>query len=177
LAALSQSDPDGPTSPWDESDGFQLSGRRRLALPVLLDDQTVVAEITYGPQGLEVSVEGSAPAKDAVVVADGDVVYVLRKGRQTKVALRDLSLNEAGDHDTSGIVRVPMHGKVLHILVEPGAQVVRGQHLAIIEAMKMEHTLVAPTDGTVADISAAADAQVAEGAMLMRVVPTEESHE
>jgi 3-methylcrotonyl-CoA carboxylase alpha subunit len=177
LAALSQSDSDGPTSPWDESDGFQLSGRRRLALPVLLDDQTVVAEITYGPQGLEVSVEGSAPAKDAVVVADGDVVYVLRKGRQTKVALRDLSLNEAGDHDTSGIVRAPMHGKVLHILVEPGAQVVRGQRLAIIEAMKMEHTLVAPTDGTVADISAAADAQVAEGAMLMRVVPTEESRE
>ena len=51
-----------------------------------------------------------------------------------------------------------------HILVEPGTQVVRGQRLAIIEAMKMEHTLAAPTDGTVADISAAADAQVAEGA-------------
>ena len=177
LAVLSQSDPDQPTSPWDESDGFQLSGRRRLALPVLVDDQTMVAEVTYDPQGLKVSVEGSAPAKDAVVVANGDVIYVLRNGRQTKVALRDLALNEAGDHDTSGIVRAPMHGKVLHILVEPGTQVVRGQRLAIIEAMKMEHTLVAPTDGTVADISAAADAQVAEGAMLMRVVPTEESRE
>ena len=177
LAVLSQSDPDQPTSPWDESDGFQLSGRRRLALPVLVDDQTMVAEVTYDPQGLKVSVGGSAPAKDAVVVANGDVIYVLRNGRQTKVALRDLALNEAGDHDTSGIVRAPMHGKVLHILVEPGTQVVRGQRLAIIEAMKMEHTLVAPTDGTVADISAAADAQVAEGAMLMRVVPTEESRE
>ena len=37
------------------------------------------------------------------------------------------------------------------------------QRLAIIEAMKMEHTLVAPTDGTIADISVAGDAQVAEG--------------
>jgi 3-methylcrotonyl-CoA carboxylase alpha subunit len=144
-------------------------------LPVLVDDQAAVAEVTYNPQGLKVSVEGSAPAKDARVVADGDVVYVLRNGRQTKVALRDLSLNEAGDHDTSGIVRAPMHGKVLHILVEPGAQVARGQRLAIIEAMKMEHTLVAPTDGTVADISVAVDAQVAEGATLMRVVPSQEA--
>jgi 3-methylcrotonyl-CoA carboxylase alpha subunit len=177
LAALSQSEPEQRASPWDESDAFQLSGERRLALPVLVDDQAAVAEVTYDPQGLKVWVESSAPAKDATVVAEGDVVYVLRNGRQTKVALRDLALNEAGDHDTSGIVRAPMHGKVLHILVEPGAQVARGQRLAIIEAMKMEHTLVAPTDGTVADISVAADAQVAEGATLMRVIPSQEARE
>jgi len=177
LAALSQSDPDQPASPWDASDAFQLSGRRHLALPVLVDDQAAVAEVAYDPRGLKVLVEGSPPAKDATVVADGDAVYVLRHGRQTKVALRDLVLNEAGDHDVSGIVRAPMHGKVLHILVEPGAQVIRGQRLAIIEAMKMEHTLVAPTDGTVTDLSVAADAQVAEGAPLMRVVPSQETRE
>jgi biotin carboxyl carrier protein len=39
--------------------------------------------------------------------------------------------------------------------------------------MKMEHTLVAPTDGTVIDLSVAADVQVAEGAPLMRVVPSQ----
>ena len=37
----------------------------------------------------------------------------------------------------------------------------------------MEHTLVAPTDGTIADISVAGDAQVAEGAIVMRIVPTQ----
>ena len=119
----------------------------------------------------------SFPTRRSSDLTDGDVIYVLRNGRQTKVALRDLALNEAGDHDTSGIVRAPMHGKVLHILVETGAPVVRGQRLAIIEAMKMEHTLVAPTDGTIADISVAADAQVAEGATLMRVVPSQDSRE
>ena len=46
-----------------------------------------------------------------------------------------------------------MHGKVLAILVEQGASVARGQRLAIIEAMKMEHTLHAPIDGTVAEIA------------------------
>ena len=51
LAALSQSDPDQPASPWDESDGFQLSGRRRLALPVLVDDQSSGSRSSLRPAG------------------------------------------------------------------------------------------------------------------------------
>ena len=125
------------------------------------------------PQGREVSVSNNGPAQDAMVVADGDAVYVLRNGRQTKVTLRDLALNEAGDQHGSGVVRAPMHGKLLNILVKAGAPVTRGQRLAIIEAMKMEHTLVAPTDGIVADISVRGDAQVAEGATVMRIVPAQ----
>jgi 3-methylcrotonyl-CoA carboxylase alpha subunit len=68
-----------------------------------------------------------------------------------------------------------MHGKVLSILVEKGAKVVRGQRLAIIEAMKMEHTLTAPIDGVVADIAATANAQVPEGARLMLIEPAAET--
>jgi 3-methylcrotonyl-CoA carboxylase alpha subunit len=64
-----------------------------------------------------------------------------------------------------------MHGKVLSILVEQGARVTRGQRLAIIEAMKMEHTLTAPIDGTVSELTVAADAQVAEGAKVMVIEP------
>ena len=71
----------------------------------------------------------------------------------------------------SGLVRAPMHGKVLAVLVEQGARVARGQRLAIIEAMKMEHTLVAPLDGVVAEIAVAPDAQVAEGAKVMLIEP------
>jgi 3-methylcrotonyl-CoA carboxylase alpha subunit len=56
-------------------------------------------------------------------------------------------------------------------LVEQGARVTRGQRLAIIEAMKMEHTLTAPIDGTVSELTVAADAQVAEGAKVMVIEP------
>jgi 3-methylcrotonyl-CoA carboxylase alpha subunit len=65
-----------------------------------------------------------------------------------------------------------MHGKVLSLLVEHGARVARGQRVAVIEAMKMEHTLVAPIDGTVAEIAVAQDAQVAEGGKVMIIVAT-----
>ena len=160
-------------SPWDVADGFQLSGARRLALPVIADGEAVVVEVEYGVDGVRVSVEGEAPASDAAVIAAPEAIYVLRNGRQTKVTLRDLALDQAGDAGSGGVVRAPMHGKVLAILVEPGAQVARGQRVAIIEAMKMEHTLTAPIDGTVGEIAVAKDAQVAEGARILVVAPAD----
>ncbi len=162
-------DPDAPPSPWDSDDGFQLSGERRLAVPVVAEGKNLVAQVRHGGQGFSVTVDGVAVAFDAHVYVRDGTAYVLRRGRQTKVSLRDLALDEAGDAEHSGVVRAPMHGKVLAILVEQGAAVRRGQRLAIIEAMKMEHTLTAPIDGTVAEVAVEKDAQVAEGGKIMAI--------
>jgi 3-methylcrotonyl-CoA carboxylase alpha subunit len=162
---------DAPVSPWEAVDAFQLSGTRRLALPLVANGETIAAEIVYGASGPMVTVGGAEPAADAVAFSAADVVYVLRQGRQTKVALRDLTLDEARDQEKNGLVRAPMHGKVLGLLVEQGTRVARGQRLAVIEAMKMEHTLTAPIDGIIAEIAAAAGAQVAEGAKVMVIEP------
>ena len=159
--------PDAPASPWDSGDAFQLAGTRILKLPVLAEGESVVAQIAYSSRGPQVTVGGVVPAADATAVASGDAVYVLCRGRQTKVSLRDLALDEAGDEGTGGLVRAPMHGKVLALLVAQGDRVTRGQRLAIIEAMKMEHTLHAPIAGMVAEIAVARDAQVVEGAKVM----------
>jgi 3-methylcrotonyl-CoA carboxylase alpha subunit len=164
-------EPDAPVSPWDAADAFQLAGVRGLALPILADGESVTALVAYAAGVPASSVEGTAPAADAVAIATPEAVYVLRHGRQTKVTLRDLSLDEAGDRGGGGLVRAPMHGKVLALLVETGAKVTRGQRLAIIEAMKMEHTLVAALDGTVTEIAVVKDAQVAEGAKVMVITP------
>ena len=164
-------------SPWDEHDAFQLSGERTLQVPVLVEGEEMIAEVTYSPRGQTISIDGTAPTRDGFVISDQEAVYVLRHGRQTKVALRDLTLDEAGDQDKSGLVRAPMHGKVLGILVEMGARVSRGQRVAIIEAMKMEHTLLAPFDGIVADIAVGQDAQIAEGAKIMRIEPAHPAKE
>ncbi len=71
--------------------------------------------------------------------------------------------------DASGIIRAPMHGKVRDLLVEAGARVVKGQPIAIIEAMKMEHTLAAPFEGVVVEIAVARDAQIAQGGKIMAI--------
>jgi 3-methylcrotonyl-CoA carboxylase alpha subunit len=171
IAATIAHEPEVPVSAWDSADAFQLSGARKLSIPILADGVAAVAQVAYGPSGAAVTVDGAAPASDAVAVEAADSVYVLHRGRQTKVALRDLALDEAGDQGAGGLVRAPMHGKVLSILVEEGAPVTRGQRLAIIEAMKMEHTLVASIDGTVAEIAVVPEAQVAEGAKVMLIKP------
>ncbi len=54
-------------------------------------------------------------------------------------------------------------------MVEAGTKVAKGEPLLILEAMKMEHTLSAPYDGTVAEVHCAAGDQVLEGIELIRL--------
>jgi 3-methylcrotonyl-CoA carboxylase alpha subunit len=173
-AATSPSpDPDQPPSPWDALDGFQLTGARKTLLALTADGEAVTAEVSFSPRGFTVSVGGESPASDATAVETPEGIFVLRHGRQVKVTRRDFAAAEAHG-DAGGLVRAPMHGKVLAVFVDDGARVVRGQRLAIIEAMKMEHTLAAPLDGTVTGLSVAANSQVAEGAKLMLIRPEDD---
>ena len=62
-----------------------------------------------------------------------------------------------------------MPGKIVALLVAAGDKVAKGQPLLTLEAMKMEHTLTAPFDGVVSDLSVAAGDQVSEGVALARL--------
>jgi 3-methylcrotonyl-CoA carboxylase alpha subunit len=158
-------------SPWAARDGFQLGGRRRLTVPILLDGASAEATATYGQDGLRVAIDGAVPAADAAVFEAGDEAYVLRGGRQTRVRLADFSAIAGAAAAGDGLIKAPMHGRVLQVFVAPGEEVVGGQRLAIIEAMKMEHTLHAPFAGVVREIAVAAGAQVGEGGPIMLIEP------
>ena len=71
----------------------------------------------------------------------------------------------AGD----GAILAPMPGKVTSVEVTAGDKVSKGQRLLTLEAMKMEHGLVAPFDGVVAELNAVAGAQVQVDAVLARI--------
>ena len=68
-----------------------------------------------------------------------------------------------------GQLTAPMPGKVIAFLAEPGQAVRQGQPLAVMEAMKMEHTISAPRDGTVEALLYAVGDQVLEGEALLRL--------
>ena len=165
--------PDAPASPWDATDGFQLSGPRAVTLPLVVDGEPIEAQISYhakyGTGDPTVAVDGVAAALDATAIEAADVVYVLRQGRQTVVRRADLGSGDLDHRGGDGQITAPMHGKVLALLVGNGEHVDKGQRLAIIEAMKMEHALTAPRSGRVAGIAVAAGSQVAEGAKLMTI--------
>jgi 3-methylcrotonyl-CoA carboxylase alpha subunit len=163
--------PDSVSSPWAVRDGFQLGGVRVVTLPIVVDGESETATVTYGNWGMSVAVGGVPAAGDARVFEAAGEAYVLRGGRQTRVQLKDFSVATAGEGTGDGVIKAPMHGKVLEILAQPGDRVTAGQRLAVIEAMKMEHTLRAPFDGQVTQVAVDAGAQVVEGAQIMVLEP------
>ena len=75
--------------------------------------------------------------------------------------------NRAAD---TGRLTAPMPGKVISFAVKAGDKVSKGQALAVMEAMKMEHTIAAPGDGVVAELMYGPGDQVAEGAELLKLM-------
>jgi 3-methylcrotonyl-CoA carboxylase alpha subunit len=162
-------------SPWSVNDAFQLHGpTRRVARPVLVDGETVRAVIEWEGIARRVDLDGAAvePARDVHLRFEhpggaGGRLYALRGGRQVLVALADAAEIDAEQGEGSGLVTSPMHGKVLAVLVAAGQTVEKGQKLAIVEAMKMEHAVTAAREGVIGAIAVEAGQQVGEGARLM----------
>ncbi|MGR3466407.1 MAG: acetyl/propionyl/methylcrotonyl-CoA carboxylase subunit alpha [Shimia sp.] len=101
----------------------------------------------------------------APVVSGGQVTTFLA-GPQV-FAVAD-PLDRASRAAASDVIEAPMPGLVRAVLVAPGAEVAEGDRLAVLEAMKMEHTLRAPRAGLVAEVPVAEGAQVEAGALLIR---------
>ena len=102
----------------------------------------------------------------------GNKAYVLRQARQTLVSFADPSKGGDEHGAADGRIKAPMHGKVVALMVAVGDAVVRGQRLAAVEAMKMEHGLAAPCDGRVAAVHATLGQQVAEGSVMIEIEST-----
>jgi len=85
-------------------------------------------------------------------------------GRGLKAAVK------GGDQD---VIEAPMPGLVKQVTAKPGQEVREGDRLAVLEAMKMEHSLLAARDGTVEEVLVVEGAQVAAGAALIRLASGE----
>jgi 3-methylcrotonyl-CoA carboxylase alpha subunit len=101
------------------------------------------------------------------VYAVGESVAVFTP--DASALLREVDvLAHAGDGAAEGgRITAPMPGRVVAFLAQPGQRVKRGEPLAVMEAMKMEHTLSAPADGIVTALRYAVGEQVAEGEALL----------
>jgi 3-methylcrotonyl-CoA carboxylase alpha subunit len=183
--------PDGTgwTDPWARRDGWRAFGpsERSFALRYHGDAHTVQL-VRGGAGGLHVVVQGRSAALhfertargalDLVVGPQRVLAWVYRHGQvhhvftpqgATEITALDLLAHAGAAHAEGGRLTAPMPGKVVSFAVRPGDVVAKGQALAVLEAMKMEHTIAAPADGTVAELLFAPGDQVAEGAELLRL--------
>ncbi len=104
---------------------------------------------------------------------DAGAVVVFSRGTAHRFALEARGSGHHSAHD--GDIIAPMPGKVIAVDVAEGDRVTAGQRLMVLEAMKMEHALTAPFDGTVTALSAREGAQVQVEAVLAVVEPVEAS--
>ncbi len=100
---------------------------------------------------------------------DDERVVVFHEGQVFDFALT--ARGTVGAAAGNGEIIAPMPGKVTSIDITHGETVALGQRLLTLEAMKMEHGMVAPFDGVVAELLATAGAQVNEGTLLIRIEP------
>ncbi len=163
--------PLAPFDPWRVANSFELVGSRRIGLDVAVDGVPMRVHLIEGANVDPVTErEGGGDGDEITLHEANGGVYAFAGGRQAFVQFVDpFAKAEAGAGEGDAAVRAPMNGRLVKVAVEEGETVEAGQRLAVVEAMKMEHALVAPHAGVVRDLTAALGDQVETGEAIMRV--------
>jgi 3-methylcrotonyl-CoA carboxylase alpha subunit len=160
----------GWCDPFALRDAFHLSGPRTVGVRVEVDGEARDIQVAWRA-GRAVPLEGAEAGESAGIVSwAGDAVYALEGGRAVKVALVDQLARVAEEAEGAAAIKAPMHGKVIAVDVAAGDTVAKGDRLAVVEAMKMEHAVVAPRDGTVETVFVSEGGQVDQGAPMVSLV-------
>jgi 3-methylcrotonyl-CoA carboxylase alpha subunit len=152
-----------------EPQAAQLTCRHDGTLQLVVGDASGV--LTWARVGEAIDVQFAGQRQLVQVYQHGDVAHVFAPAGATQIVVID-ALAHAGDsHREAGRLTAPMPGKVVSFAVKAGDKVRKGQALAVMEAMKMEHTIAAPVDGVVVELLYAPGDQVNEGAELLTLSP------
>ncbi len=198
-ALLAEQVAEQPGDPFGRRDGWQGWGESHRRFEVECAGQPASARLTYrsgeapllrveaggavlaeGPLGFGRGggAEGEGEAIDlsfagertrATVHARGEARHVFMPRGAAQLTVIDRLAHAGEAQAEGGRLTAPMPGKVVSFAVRAGDRVAKGQALAVMEAMKMEHTIAAPADGTVEELLYAPGDQVTEGAELLRL--------
>ena len=176
------------TDPFSRRDGWQTHGVTQRPFEFDFHGEPAKATLTYGHDGaLQLTVgDVSGPlvfSKNAhgidlqfagqrltaTVYTQGEVDHVFTARGATQITAIDLLAHAGESHAEGGRLTAPMPGKILSFSVKAGDTVKKGQPLAVMEAMKMEHTIAAPADGVVEELMYAPGDQVTEGSELLKI--------
>lgn len=169
-------------NPWDKLVGFSLNNARHYKLPFVDENLTLTSfcavndlftlELNGTHYQVSASIDGetiSATINGVKYIAN----YLINDNEITLIQLgRSYYFNLANKHyiaaknDDEGSLTAPLNGTVVKCMVEPNTLVAKGDPVIIIEAMKMEYVLKAPTDGEITQFYYQAGDLVSHGALL-----------
>jgi 3-methylcrotonyl-CoA carboxylase alpha subunit len=175
--------------PWSRRDGWRLFGAAQRRFELEVDGErhqvllarhhqgslalTVQGRVlplalrSTGTERHELHLEGRRVVVTTYKV--GEQVAVFGAHGSALVTEVDVIAHAGQGQSEAGRLTAPMPGKLVAFLAQPGDAITKGQPLAVMEAMKMEHTITAPRDGVVAELLFAIGDQVGDGAELLRL--------
>jgi 3-methylcrotonyl-CoA carboxylase alpha subunit len=181
-----------PADPWTSTHGWRMNGtyQRQLSFSdeysATLDTKHYDVRLAYHPHGWVLDLDGAAhplalvskqggeyairldgAALRGTVRRDGELLHVFSGGLHHTLHYNDPMLHAGEVEAAGGRLTAPMPGKVVAVIAKDGQTVKKGEPLVIMEAMKMEHTIAAPSDGLVEEILYQVGDQVADGAPLL----------
>ncbi len=163
-----------PTTSWKFDSGetrVAAHGRGRYTL-LTRDGEMPVNLISRNITELRAEIAGEM--QHARIIEAAGCLHVFRGGRHVALRLRrtEDALQVAGATE-QGSLLTPLPGTVVAVHVANGQTVTRGAALVTVEAMKMEHTLTAPSGGVVSRIAFGVGERVSAGAVLVELVQAE----
>jgi acetyl/propionyl-CoA carboxylase alpha subunit len=156
---------DAATSgPW--TDGWRLNGPR-------------VVRLRHGDEERSVALAPDR-SEEVAAVATGDAIHVDVEGQSLELHRAPAPTVEeavrhaaAGSGDGTAALVAPMPGRVIAVRAAEGAAVTAHQPIVVIEAMKMEHAVVAPVDGVLRSVAVTEGQQVQRGDLLAEVAQSD----
>ena len=184
-------DAEAPADPFARRDGWRSHGAMQRRFDFEFRGEAVQARLVRGRDGaLQLAAPADAELQSVAwtalddgaidlqlgdrrerlnIYAKGPEAHVFSRLGATQIIAIDPLAHAADTPSEGGRLTAPMPGKVVSFAVKAGDAVTRGQALAVMEAMKMEHTIAAPADGVVEELLYAPGDQVTEGAELLRI--------
>ncbi|MFN3960332.1 MAG: acetyl/propionyl/methylcrotonyl-CoA carboxylase subunit alpha [Parvularculaceae bacterium] len=169
--------------------GWHSRGGASFPIKLQQGEETITAVIDVGRNWISAKTRAGEACIEILAASADEIVYRQGSTRLSAAIARDATIVDVkrGAHARRFIdmtfapaaeqgagadaVMAPMAGAVTSIAVKPGDSVAKGQTVATIEAMKMEHQLKAPRDGVVAEVLAKAGDQVAIRAKIVALKP------
>ena len=154
---------DSADSPWDSltgAVGFRANAPSRITQSVVVDGVPQIARM----------LDDDDHPMTRLISLSATRLVAFESGSAFEVSAFARGGSGAGGPASDGALRAPMPGKIVATPAKPGDTVTKGQPVVVLEAMKMEHALVAPFDGVVGEIGVSVGDQVAADMVLAVVM-------
>ena len=195
LALLLREDTgENDSSPWAQRDGFRLLGSLHRTITLTSKRKAQTIRVTYHRHsfnmelnGVDYAVSGSFERADeltatinnhrvhATVVIAHNILHVFHQGRSEAFSGHDPLAFREDESASEGSLVAPIPGLLTALLVKPGDLVEKSAPLLVLEAMKMEYTIVAPASGRVRTFFFGVGDKVSEGTQLLEFLPAKDS--